>query len=245
MELTGKKNFRTFFAFAGIMGLVGVLGGLADIGISSVLGGADISTLPKEAVGRFAIYHASALEGLYKMDLLNVCMSLLTVPFFLGLAFAHRDQRPAFAMFTFSVAVIGTAVFVTNNAALPMLSLTRDYYAAADEARRQTIAAAGEALLSRGAHGSPGAFPGFVLSSFSSLLFSFLMLGGGIFAKPVALLGIVGNSIMILYLIVVTFLPDMERVAMFIVMIGGLAMMAWLVIGSIRLIALGRNHEKV
>ena len=92
-----------------------------------------------------------------------------------------------------------------------------------------------------GAHGSPGAFPGFVLSSLASLLFSILMLVGGLFAKPVAILGIAGSSIMILYLIVVTFLPGMEHAAMFIVMFGGLATLCWLVIASIRLIGLGRG----
>lgn len=244
MELAGKKDFRMFFAFAGIMGLVGVLGGLADIGISAVLGGADISALPKEAVGRFALYRSNTATGLYTMDLLNVCTSLITLPFFLGIGLAHRDRRPAFAALALGIAVIGTAVFVANNAALPMFSLAREYYATADEARRQAMAAAGEALLSRGAHGSPGAFPGFALSSFSSLVFSFLMFGGGAFTKPVAILGIVGNSILIAYLMVVTFMPGMERVAMFVVMTGGLATMSWLVLCSIRLIAMGRNNGK-
>jgi hypothetical protein len=203
MEISEKKDFGAFLAFGAIMGFVAILGGLSDIGLSAVLGGADISTLPKDAIG-----------------------------------LAHREKRPAFALLAISMAAIGTAVFVAGNAALPMLGLAGKYYAAADEAGRQALAAAGEALLSRGAHGSPGAFPGFVLSSLSSLLFSCLMLGGGVFGKPVAILGIAGSSIMILYLIAVTFMPGLEHAAMLIVMFGGLATMAWLIIASIRLIGL-------
>jgi hypothetical protein len=245
MEISGKKDFGAFLVFGAIMGLVSVLGGLSDIGLSAALGGADISALPKDALGRFASFHANPLAGLYQLDLLNVCISLASLPFFLALGLAHRERRPAFTLFALSMAAIGTAVFVAGNAALPMLGLARKYYTAGDEAGRQAIAAAGEALLSRGAHGSPGAFPGFVLSSLSSLLFSFLMLDGGVFARPVAILGIVGGSIMILYLITVTFMPGLEHVAMFIVMFGGLATMAWLVIASIRLRGLGMNHAKV
>ncbi len=238
MEISGKKDFGPFLAFGAIAGLVSVLGGISDIGLSAVLGGADISTLPRGALGRFASFRASPLVGLYQLDLLNVCVSLASLPFFLALGMAHRERRPAFSFFAISAAAIGTAVFVAGNAALPMLGLAGKYYSAADESGRQAIAAAGEALLSRGAHGSPGAFPGFILSSLSSLLFAFLMLGGGVFPKPVAALGIAGSSIMILYLVAVTFIPGMEHAAMFIVMFGGLATMAWLILASIRLFAL-------
>jgi hypothetical protein len=241
MEISENKDFGAFLAFGAIMGFVAVLGGLSDIGLSAILGGADISALPKDALGRFASFHANPFVGLYQLDLLNVCITLLTLPFFLALGLAHREGRPAFALFAISIAAIGTAVFVAGNAALPMLDLSAKYYAAA-ETGRQAIAAAGEALLSRGAHGSPGAFPGFVLSSLSSLLFSLLMLGGGIFGKPLAILGLAGSSTMILYLTVVAFMPGLEHVAMFIVMFGGLATMAWMISASIRLIGLWRKY---
>lgn len=244
MEISEKRDFGAFLAFGAVMGFVAVLGGLSDIGLSAVLGGADISGLPKDALGRFASFHANPLVGLYQLDLLNVCVSLATLPFFLALGLAHLERRPAFSVFALSMAVIGTAVFVAGNVALPMLGLAGKYYAAADEAGRRAIEAAGEALLSRGAHGSPGVFPGFFLSSLSSLLFSFLMLGGGVFGKPVAMLGVAGSSIMILYLIVVTFMPGMERVAMYVVMFGGLATMLWLVTTSLRLLGLGGLHVK-
>jgi len=239
MDISEKKDFGAFLVFGGVMGFVGVLGALSDIGLSSVLGGADISALPRDAVGRFASFHADPLVGLYQLDLLNVCMALVSLPFFLALGLAHRRSRPAFALFAVTMTAVGTTVFVAGNAALPMLGLAGKYYAAADGPGRQVIAAAGEALLSRGAHGSPGAFPGFILSSISSLVFSILMRGGGVFGRGVGLLGIAGSSILILYLIVVTFMPGTEHVAMYIAMVGGLATMAWLVTASIRLIGLG------
>jgi hypothetical protein len=244
MQEYEKKDFGAFLILGGIMGLVGVFGGLADIGLSAALGGADISTLPKDAIGRFAISHRSALEGLYKLDLLNVCISLATLPFFLAIALAHRERRPAFALLAFAIAAIGTAVFAAGNSALPMLDLSVKYYASTDDIRRQALAAAGEALLATGAHGSRGAFPGFALSSLASLLFSLVMSGGRVFSRTAAILGIAGSSILILYLIAVTFMPGLEPLAMLIAMAGGLATMGWLVLASIRLIGLGRTHEK-
>jgi hypothetical protein len=180
--------------------------------------------------------------GLYQLDLLNVCITLLTLPFFLAIGLAHREGRPAFALFAISIAAIGTAVFVAGNAALPMLDLSAKYYAATDESRRQMLAAAGEALLAKGVHGGPGVFPGFILSALTSLLFSLLMLGGKVFSKPIAILGLVGNAIMLLYLVMVTFVPGGERTAMFIVMFGGLATIAWMLSASVRLIGLWRSH---
>lgn len=244
MEIAKKNDYRVFFMLAGVMGLIGVLGGVADIGISTIVGGADISTLPKDAAGRFAMFQGSTFAGLYGLDLLNVCMSVVTLPFFLGIAMAQREGKPVSAIFAFTIAVIGATVFAANNVALPMLGLSKEYFAATDEARRQAIAAAGEALLARGAHGSPGAFPGFILSSLASLLFATLMLGNKIFSKPVAILGIIGSTIMIMYLIVVTFMPGLERIAMFVVMFGGIATLVWMVLVSLRLLKLGRNFEK-
>ena len=63
MEISEKKDFGAFMVFGAIMGLVAVLGALSDIALSAVLGGADISTLPKDALGRFASFHANPLAG--------------------------------------------------------------------------------------------------------------------------------------------------------------------------------------
>ena len=143
MEVSEKNDFGAFLVFGAVMGFVAVLGALSDIGLSSVLGGADISALPRDALGRFASFHVDPLVGLYRLDLLNDCIALASLPFFLALGLAHRRSRPASALFAVTMAAVGTTVFVAGNAALPMLGLAGKYYAAADEPGRQAIAAAG------------------------------------------------------------------------------------------------------
>ena len=56
-------------------------------------------------------------------------------------------------------------------------------YAVADESQKTLLAAAGEAMLARGAHGSLGVFFRFLLPTLSSLGMSLVMLQGKVFSK--------------------------------------------------------------
>lgn len=102
------------------------------------------------------------------------------------------------------------------------------------------LAVAGEALHARSAHGSLGVFPGFVLIIISEVLISFVMLKGRLFSKITAWLGLTGNSLLFIYIILVTFVPAMKSVAMLIAAPGGLLALAWMIIFTGRLFKLGR-----
>ena len=84
-----------------------------------------------------------------------------------------------------------------------MLELSRKY-ALADEAQKTLLAAAGEALLVRGEHGTLGVFFSFLLPTLSALVFSFVMLQGKVFNKANAYVGILGNALMLVYIVMFT-----------------------------------------
>ena len=84
-----------------------------------------------------------------------------------------------------------------------------------------------EALLARGAHGSLGAFMGFFLSSIGTLLMGLAMLIGRVFSRVTAWVGIVGITLLIIYTIGSTFVPESGEAMMVIALPGGLLLMVW------------------
>jgi hypothetical protein len=119
-----------------------------------------------------------------------------------------------------------------------MLELSRKY-ALADETQKSLLAAAGEAMLVRGEHGSLGVFFSFLLPTLSALIFSFVMLQGNVFSKANAYIGILGNALMLVYVLLVTIAPTVKNMAMTFAMPGGLLLLAWMVMITIRFFRLG------
>jgi len=114
-------------------------------------------------------------------------------------------------------------------------------FAAADEPQKAMLAAAGEAMLVRGEHGSLGAFFSFLLLTLSALVMSLVMLQGNVFSKANAYIGIVGNTFMLIYVVLVTFAPAVKDMAMAFAMPGGLLLLAWMILFTIRLFRLGNS----
>jgi hypothetical protein len=131
--------------------------------------------------------------------------------------------------------LVETAIFVTINTALPMLELINKYVAATTESQKTLLAAAGEAMPARGVHGSLGVFVGFLLPSAAGLIMSFAMLTERVFSKITSYLGIVGNVLILLYIVLVTFTPAIKEMATAFAMPGGFLLMAWMVMFTIGL----------
>ena len=135
--------------------------------------------------------------------------------------------------------LVGTTIFIVNNSALQMLDLAGKYAAASTEAQKLSLAAAGEALLAKGSHGSYNAFIGFVLPTCAGLFMSVAMLKGGGFGKLTSWLGIAGGALMILYLVLVTFVPAVKTMATAFAMPGGILLLAWMIMFTVKLFKLG------
>lgn len=217
---------------------------LFDIIFGSMNSG-DLTVLPQTAVERFAEFQASVPMGLYHLDFLNAVNTLVMVPVTLALLFVHREKNLFSAAFAASLSLIGTAMFLSANAALPMLDLSTRYHAASDSTQRLVLAGAGEALLSRGAHGSLGAFPGFFLLTAATLIMAVVLLHGKVFTKRVAYLGILGNALLLVYLVLVTFVPSLQGMAVILAAPGGIMALVWLFLVGIRLIRIGHGIGQV
>jgi hypothetical protein len=238
-EIYGLENqWNIIYYFGAIAAIIVVMGSILDILISFTLGG-DLSTLPDTAVERLIQMHSNKFLGLYYLDMLNVVTTLIMIPTTFAICAAHRKVNGAFSILAMIISIIGTTLFVANNGALSMLALSDKYAAASTEAQKTLLSAAGEAILASGEHGSSGAFLGFILPLFATILISFIMLKGGIFSKLVSYFGIVGNSLLLIYMIFVTFIPEMKNSALMLASPGGILSIVWLIMIALRLFQMG------
>lgn len=232
------KQWKGIYIFGGATALIVIMGTILDIIIGTRLGG-DLSGIPNTAIGRFAQFHDNWLLGLYNFDMLNLCTTILMIPTYFALWAAHRKVNIAQTTLAMITYYIGAMVFITNNVALTMLELSNKYATSTTEAQKTLLAAAGEAMIARGAHGSLGVFLGFLLLSIGSIVMSLAMLKGEIFGKPTAYVGIIGSTLLMMYVILVTFVPEIQNVAMMVAAPGGILALAWMIMFTIRLFQLG------
>ena len=233
-----EAQWRSIYTVGAAAAVIALIGIVLDVIVGSATGG-NLSALPQTAVERFAQLQMTPLLGLYNLDLLNTVIQLLMVPVYFALYAAHRKANSAYALLALIVFLIATTIFVSTNTSLPMLELSDKYAAVTSESQKASLAAAGEAMLARGEHGSLGVFIGFLLPTIAGLIMSFVMLGARIFSRINSYLGIAGNILMLIYVVLVTFAPGITSMATIFAMPGGLLLMAWMVMYTIRLFQLG------
>jgi len=235
---TIDKQWKSIYILGGIVTIIALAGILLDIIIGSVAGG-NLSALPQTAIDRFAQFHASKFMGLYNLDLLNIIIQMILIPAYYALYAAHRNVNKAYGLLALVVFLFGSVIMIANNTALPMLELSHKYYSTTIESQKAFYTAAGESMLAQGAHGSPGIFLGFFIPNIANLIMSFVMLKGTIFSKINSWVGIIGSILMLLYVILVNFGSGVENFATAFAMPGGLLLMAWMIMFTIRLFKLG------
>jgi len=233
---------KRLYLLGAISAMIVLAGALLDI-VAGTLTGGNLTELPGTAAERYAQIHANPLLGLYNLDMLNMIIQILFIPAWYALFLAHsRNHRPQAAL-ALIVFLTGTVVLVSANAALPIADLSARYFATADVATRQALAAAGEGLLARGTHGSMGAFAGFLLPNIAGFMMSLVMLRSGVFSRTNAWLGILGSLLMVVYLVLVTFVPGAKTMATLIAAPGGLLLMGWIGCFAIRLVKISSLQE--
>ncbi|MDX9695447.1 MAG: DUF4386 family protein [Bacteroidales bacterium] len=241
-SVNNEKQWKNIYTIGAIATIIVILGILLDIFVGSSMGG-DLTTIPKTAADRFNQFNQNAWLGLYNLDLLNITNQLFFIPGYFALYAAHRKVNNPFALLTLIVFLTGTILFIVHNTALPMLELSKKYAAAVSEQEKTLFAAAGEALLARGEHGSAGVFIGFLLPNIAGMMMAVLMYSANIFNKATAITGFLGSLLLSLYIILVTFVPGIEKIAILVAMPGGLLSLTWMILFTIRLFKMGRSKN--
>ena len=232
-----KNDYKFIFLIGAVATFFVLCGIVMDMVAGSITGG-DISILPQTAIERFNQFNDNWILGLYNLDLLNVINQIILIPSIFAIYIAHRRSDNGYALLALILFLIGTTIFITSNTALTMFDLSKKYFLANSELQKNFLAAAGESMLAKGAHGSSGVFIGFALPTLANILLSHVMIKGKIFTKTNSYFGLVGNILMLIYIIMVTFYPETEKFALMIAMPGGLLIMVWMIMYMLKLFKL-------
>ncbi|HLO30111.1 MAG TPA: hypothetical protein VK249_13290 [Anaerolineales bacterium] len=239
-----SSNWTNLYKLAGAAALLAVLVALTDIALTFFPAGAE-QPGTMTAVDWFRLFQANWFFGLRNLGLLpNILTLVLLIPIFLALFAVHSQTYQAYAALAMILSLVGTAIYLSNNAAFPMLALSAKYAAATTDAQRTLFTAAGEAVLARGEDFTPGAFVGFLFGEVGILAISLVMLRGGIFGKATAYAGILGAVCLTLFTVWSTFIPVLFQVAMILALIGGLSSIAWYVLTARRLFQLSSHANQ-
>ncbi len=135
----------------------------------------------------FTLLENNPVVGLFYLGIADIIIVILFGPVSLALRVALEQVSRTWTTIATPLAFVGMAIYLATNTAFSMLSLSSEYAAAATEAQRSAVLAAGQAIISisRGT----GSAAGLSLVWLTSLIFSILMLRSRMFGKTVAWVG--------------------------------------------------------
>jgi hypothetical protein len=218
--------------------LITVLVVLAEIAIGFLPGVALASRRTVTVTDWFTLFESNWFLGLRNLGLLNLIGAALLTPAFLAMYFALRRENKPWAALGAILFFMGMAVYLANNRAFAMLSLSGQYASATTDAQRTLLAAAGQTMLVEGLNRT-----GIFLIDSAGLVLSAVMLRGTVFGRAAAWAGIAGNGLMIVFEIILAFAPAWFNVGIFIAMCGGVSIMAWYLLVGRRLLQMGAAQE--
>jgi hypothetical protein len=140
---------------------------------------------------------------------------------------------------------VGMAVYLATNTAFSMLSLSHQYAAAATEAQRSIVLAAGQAMIAV-SEGTGGQYTGMPLAWLAGLILSIVMLRSRIFSKATAWVGILGLGLLLASVPFAGYTTTGPTTAVVNAIVaityigGGLLSLAWYILVGLRLLKLGQ-----
>lgn len=143
---------------------------------------------PSTVLGWFALFRAHGFIGLVDLDLLLIVDNVLLGLMFLALYAALREASPSVMLIAVVLEFMAITTYFGSNTAFEMLSLSKQYAAAATDAQRASALAAGQAMI---ATWQGSAFNvSYVLGAVVILLFSAVMLRSQVFGRVTAYVGL-------------------------------------------------------
>ncbi len=186
----------------------------------------------------FTLLQSNRLVRLLRLDFSTVVsMALYYLPFF-GLYAALTRADGAYAALATAFAFVGLTLWLGTHSAFSMIRLSDQYVAAATDAHRSQLLAAGEAIIASDMWHSTGALIGGIFLQSAAVMISALMLRSNIFSRVTAYVGILGNGLDLLHIIINIMLPGNPGDILMVV--AGPLYLIWFILLGRRLLQLGR-----
>jgi hypothetical protein len=241
---TTGTSWKWIYKLGAVAALTAMLANLLDVLFG--FGGTEMVTYgTKSAIEWFAVYQNNWFRGVYALGILNIFYMVAMLPVYFALFWAHFEKQALAAALTIIIFLTVMSMYISNNAAIPLLVLSGKYSLAATDLQRTILVAAGEAVLSRGEDFTAGSFIPLFSSGLAAICISLIMLRGGIFGKVNAWIGIVSFTSLALFTIIATFVPALYTFAFYVFgSLGGILALTWFALVARRLFQLGRKGQR-
>jgi len=133
------------------------------------------------------------MGALMALDLIYYVFSILSIPLCLGLYVALRRTNESSALIALVIGLMALVLLFSARPITEVMALADRYAAAATEAERNRLLAAGDPLLALFT-GSSNSLS-YILGTLSLLIFAFLMRDGKVFSKRAAWVGVATNVV--------------------------------------------------
>ncbi len=192
--------WKTLYKLCGVATWLLLLYSLVTMFILIAIGGQ-----PATAQECFSMLQQDRFTGLLRLDVLTIFFIPLYYLIFLGLYEAHRPLNGAFAALAALLVFAGLTLFLATPSVFSWLALNERFAAAAGEAEKAQLLAAGEAILASDMWHGSGPVIGSVLLQSGALLISVVMLHNRAFGKACAYVGILTHGLDLLHILVMFF----------------------------------------
>ncbi len=186
----------------------------------------------------FTQLQSNRLMGLLRLDFPTIISMALYYLTFFGLYGALKRADGAYAALATALAFVGLTLWLATHSAFSMIHLGDRYAAAATDAQRSQLLAAGEAIIASDMWHSTGALIGGIFVQSAAVMISVLMLRSNIFSNATAYVGILGNGLDLMHIIINIIVPG--NPANILMAVAGPLYLIWFILIGRRLLQLGR-----
>jgi len=201
-EIT-DANWKSLYKLCGWIAVILVVYSLITMVILFLLGGP-----PTTSAEAFEMLEENRFIGLLRLDILTVLVYMpLFYLLFLGLYAALKKTHLVSAAIAMLLGFAGVTLFLATPSVFSWLALSDKFAAATNEAQKNLLLAAGEAILVSDMWHGTGATIGGVLIQVATTMISVIMLSSNAFGKSTAYVGIVTHGLDLARLLIGFLLP--------------------------------------
>jgi hypothetical protein len=233
---TVDSRWKGLYKVGGVAALMQFVFTLMIIIVASTLG-----PKPSTAEEYFTILQNDRLVGLLRDDFSSLIIIALYLVTFPCLYVALRRVNDTYAAFATALVFVGVTSCFATHSGFSMLHLSDQYAAAATDAQRSQLLAAGEAIIASDMWNSSGGFMAGILLQGAGVLISVVMLRSKEFSKVTAYAGILANGFDLVQHIITPFVPFIGAILL---IVAGPFYLVWFPLLGRDLYKLWRNVSK-
>ena len=223
-----EQNWANLYKIGGVCAIIaGILFLIEGVAMGI------IGTAPVSMIDWFTLFQKNGFLALLVINFPDVVVMFLFIPIFLALYTILKETNKANVLIAICFALVGIAIYLATNAALSMIYLSNQYTTATTDAQRTVYETVAQMLFTIAQEN--GSIIGWGLVDAAGLIFSITMFKNQYFSKITAYVGILANSILLIFDISIIFVPLSSIVSLLIALAGGVLMIFWPILIGIRL----------